>query len=396
VNRRTFYRNLLLAAVAAPSVAMLGEPLTAQAAAQCAQSATPPVPCHRSLIEYQLPPAEETHEIIKMPGSPLALISQQSNSHLVKLWFDPITEQIKGIKAFPLGPTDALLHGLAVSRRYPGKIWATHEGGNRLLLVDPGNGGLTIPPKILRTIDIPDGGKGPHYVEEFGELLWVSLKESNQVLAINHTDPTRYWLYQALPQPIFVARHPFSGEFYASEDVSSKLLRINFATQTTSQIAIPSTHGQRPVGLIAGPAGIWFVLLGTAQQGTGMFGRIDERGGITWFRLTSPEGRNAGLLHIAFDPPGTQSEPHAWLLGSSIISPNVFDLIVRVTFDPTYTQLKSEEIAVLPTQFCKAHRLLPLPHSVLATELTSSTVAQLFTTSDCHWKQPSTTAADPA
>jgi virginiamycin B lyase len=385
VKRRTFYRNLLLAAVAAPSVPVLGEPLIAQAASQTDQSATPPAPCHRSLTEYKLPPAMETHEIIKMPDSPLILISQQSNSHLVKLWLDPMTEQTIGVKAFLLGSTDSMLHGLRVSRWYPGKIWATLEASNKLLLVDPGSSGLAIPPKIIRTIDIPDGGKGPHYVEEYGEFLWVTLKESYHVLAINHTDPTSYSLYQALPHPIFVARHPISDEFYVSEDVSSKLLRINFATQTTSQIAIPPAHGQQPVGLVAGPTGIWFVLLGTAQQGTGTFGRINAQGEITWFRLTLPEGRNAGLLHIAFDPPGTQGEPHAWLLGSSIISPNVFDMIVRVTFDPAYTQLKSEEIAVLPTQLCKAHRLLPLPHSVLATELSTSTVAQLRTMSDCRW-----------
>jgi virginiamycin B lyase len=387
VKRRTFYRNLLLAALAAPSIPMLEEPLTVLAAAQSTQSIPLSGPCQRSLTEYVLPPAEQTHEVIKMPGSPLILISQQSPSQLTKLWLDPTSEQITGIKAFPIGSAEAMLHGLAVSHLYPGKIWATLEAANKLLLIDPGNNGLNVPPRILRTIDIPGGGNGPHYVGEYGEYLWVTLKESYQVLTISITNPTRYRLYQGLPHPIFIARHPISGDFYASEDVSSKLLHINVATQTTSQIPIPPARGQQPVGLVAGPAGIWVVLLGTAQQGTGTFGRINTQGEFTWFRLTSSEGRNAGLLHIAFDTSSTSSEPHAWLLGSSIGSPKVFDLIARVTFDATYTQLKSEEIAVLPTQYSEAHRLLPLPHSILATELASATVAQLRMPA-CSWPQP--------
>lgn len=298
-----------------------------------------------------------------MPNKPLVLVSQMSNSNLVKLRLDPSTEEVTGVRAFQLGPKDAMLHGLTVSTRYPGKIWATHEAGNKLLLVDPGADRFATPPKIVRTIDIPGGGQGPHYVGEYGDLLWVSLKGSDQVLAINHTDPQRYRLYEAGPHPIFVARHPDTGK--------------------------------TPVGLAAGPAGLWVVLLGTTEQGTGTFGRINGNGEITWFTLTSPAGRKAGLLHIAFDPPG-QERRNAWLLGSSIISPNALDLIIRVTFDDTYTQLKSEEVAALPTQLCKAHRLLPLSKSVLVTELTSATVAQLVTDPRCRWHQSTTTEPSPA
>ncbi len=339
------------------------------------------------LTEYALPPAAQTHELVKLPDQPLVLVSQMSNSHLVKLQVDPQTEQITTIRDFPLGPPDAMLHGLALSTRYPGKIWATHEAGNSLLLVDPG-ATVDAPPQIVRTIPIPGAGKGPHYVGEYDNLLWVSLKTSDQVLAIDHTNPDKYWLYQALPHPIFVARHPTTGDFYASQDQANKLLRIRFPNTATSQLAIPSSAGQTPVGLVAGPAGLWVVLLGTAVQGTGTFGRITAQGDIIWFRLNSPEGRNAGLLHIAFDATGG-----AWLLGSSILSPNALDLFVHVTFDPAYTRIQSEEIAALPTQLCKAHRLLALQHSVLATELTSATVAQLQTTAGCHWDRPTTSAS---
>jgi virginiamycin B lyase len=63
------------------------------------------------------------------------------------------------------------------------------------------------------------------------------------------------------------------------------------------------------------------------------------------------------------------------------------DVIIRVDFNETSTEIVDEEAAALPTQLCKAHRLLPLKSSVLATELATSTVTQLF-------KEPG--AANPA
>lgn len=290
----------------------------------------------------------------------------------------------------PLGPSDAMLHGLTPSTHHPGLVWATHEGGNRLLLVDPGTDRLETPPEIVQEIDVPGGGRGPHYVSEYGDLLWVSLKNSNQVLAINHTDPRQYWLYDGQPHPIFVGRHPDTGIFYASQDQASMLLRIDHDTETTTQIEIPARYGTTPVGLAAGPTGLWVVLLGTSEVGTGTFGRIDADGEFTWFQLTSSEVSQAGLLHLAFDPPGVDQPPGVWLLGSSVISPNVQDVIIRVTFDEQYTRILSEAVAVLPTQHCKAHRLLPLNRSLLVTELTSATVAQLITEADTVWDRPTT------
>lgn len=394
MDRRSFHRGLVLTAVTAPFVG-IGSAQSLAMATERNFSTT--VPQRRSLVEYALPRAEQTHEIVRVPDTPLVVVSQMSNSNLVKLWLDPDTEEITELQTFPLGPPDAMLHGLAPSTRYPGLIWATHEAGNRLLLVDPGVDRLDTPPEIVREIDVPGGGRGPHYVGEYGDLLWVSLKSSDQVLAIDHTDPQQYRLYDAQPHPIFVARHQDTGLFYASQDQASSLLRIDPDTQTTTQIAIPAEHGKTPVGLVAGPAGLWVVLLGTPEQGTGTFGRIDSSGEITWFQLTSPEINQAGLLHIAFDPPAGDRRRGAWLLGSSVISPNVQDVLIRVTFDEGYTRILSEGVAVLPTQLCKAHRLLLLNRTLLATELTSATVAQLVTELDSVWDRPTTTQpGDPS
>ncbi|MEU0243288.1 hypothetical protein ABZ192_03025 [Streptomyces sp. NPDC006235] len=221
------------------------------------------------------------------------------------------------------------------------------------------------------------GGKGPHYVGEYGDLLWVSLKGTNEVLAIDHRHPERHWFFEARAQPVFVGRHPVSGEFCASQDKASSPLRIPFPSGRTTQIAIPPERGATPVGVIAGLDALWVALLGTQEGGTGTFGRIDEHGGITWYRLSSPMARAAGLLHLAFDPPKSGRGPGLWLLGSSIVSDRVLDLIVRVELDRSHRRIVSEDAVALPTQLSKAHRLLVTRRSVFATETHSSTLAQL-------------------
>jgi virginiamycin B lyase len=374
MDRRTFGRDLLVAAVSAPVATNWWGRSEAAAAPGRGRHAAP---TRLAVVEYQLPPTGETHEIIQLAGTTLVLVSQMSNSTLVKLQVDRRTERVGGVRAFPIGPPEAMLHGLAPSRRYPGRIWATQEGADRLLLIDPGAGRLDAEPQVVRTIDIPEGGKGPHYVGEYDDQLWVSLKGSDQVLSISHTDPRQYRLYPTKPHPIFVARHPETGDFYVSQDLSSQILRIDPASGNGTQIEVPGDRGTTPVGLVAGPGGVWFVLLGSEHRGTGTFGRIDGRGEISWFRLTSPLGRQAGLLHLAFGS-NVPGEPlSAWLLSSSIVAPTGLDAIIHVKFDDTYTEVQSEDFVALPTQQCKAHRLLPLGASVLATELTSATVAQL-------------------
>ncbi|WP_156077173.1 hypothetical protein [Saccharothrix sp. NRRL B-16314] len=370
MERRAFHRALLLSGVTVPA---LGSGVAIGATANDVPS--------RSVVEYGLPPTKDTHELVKVPGLPLVLVSQMSDARLVKVRLDPDTEEAVAVRAHPLGGPGDMLHGLAVSQRYPGMVWATHEGGNRLLLVDPGGADVDVPPRVVRVIDVPEG-RGPHYVGEYDDRLWVSLKTSNDVLSIDHADPSRYRLYRARENPIFVARHPLSGEFYASQDDASLILRIDPRADRVTQIPV---EGRTPVGLVPGPTGLWVAMLGTKEQGTGTFGRIDARGRITWFRLQSSEVADAGLLHIAFDPPDAGRGPGAWLLGSSIICDDVLDVVVRVAFDADYTRVVGEEVTVLPTQHCKAHRLLPLRRSLLVTELTSSTLARLTTHA---WDRP--------
>ena len=305
----------------------------------------------------------------------MLLVSQNTPSTLVKIALDEASEEIGQSNAFAIDEPDSMLHGLAVSERYPGHIWATLQGANKLLLLDPGEA-VDTPPTIVRTISVPDPGRGPHYIGEYGDVLCVSLKDSSHVLVVDHTNEQDYELYEASPQPIFVAVHPRTGELYVSQDKSSQILRINRETGATSQIPMPAEHGATPVGLVPALGDVWFVLLGPRPAGGSSFGRITGEEEITWFALPPPEGAALGLLHLAFDPPGGE-DPGAWLLSSSIVSKEAVDALIRVTFDPLYTHHESEHVSALPTQPCMAHRVLPLNQTVVATEMMTSTLAQL-------------------
>ncbi|NLU67341.1 hypothetical protein [Streptomyces sp. HNM0574] len=402
MDRRSFHRGaaLTLAVPWASGLTTGAPPASAHGGGKAAPASGEG--CRRELAEYRLPGAEQTHEILRLPGKPYALVTQQGPSRLVKLEIDPRTGKVLDHRGFThLAPENAMLHGLAASRKHPGLVWATTESPEQsaLLLIDPGMNGLDEKPAVKQHVGLPDG-MGPHYVGEFGDEVWATLKGSNQVLRYPLNSP-HYRFYDAKAQPIFVARHPGSGDFYVSQDSSSALLHIDPRTHRTRQIPVPPERGTLPVGLVPGPGpgggALWVVLLGSKETGTGTFGRVGADGDIAWFRLRSPEVREAGLLHVAFDPPESKRGPGLWLLGSSIISSRVLDVIVRVDFDQDYTRPGREEVAVLPTQLCKAHRLLPLPDGVLATELTSSTVATLTVAPHCHWDPPTTPApGEPA
>ncbi|CAG8798101.1 19880_t:CDS:1, partial [Cetraspora pellucida] len=111
--------------------------------------------------------------------------------------------------------------------------------------------------------------------------------------------------------------------------------------------------------------------------GTGTFGFIDQYDNIVYHKLTSPLGKDAALLHLAFDV-ACETNYKLYLLSSSIDNPNALDMVIKVTFDEQWTVIKNEEVTVIPTQQCKAHRLLPTQFNVFATELTSSKLLTLF------------------
>ncbi|KAI8078866.1 uncharacterized protein BX664DRAFT_342910 [Halteromyces radiatus] len=321
-------------------------------------------------LETYLPVAAETHELIIVPTTNMLLISQMSNSVLLKAEMDGAV--VKQLAAFQIDQPTSGLHGLTNSKANPGKVWATLETANKLLLLDPAVTTVAGTPTVVQEIDIPSPGKGPHYVGEYGDDLWVTLRESRHVLRISHKNSTNFDLFQALPVPIFVAQHPVNNMFYNSQDNSNKIMKIDPTTKTTTQIDIPTNEGEKPVGMISGPQGVWFTLLGNTTAGPGTFGRINADDQLQFFHLKRDLGANAALLHLTFgDDPNTNQ---IVLLASSIINPNAIDMMIVVTFDATWSNITYEQYTALPTQKCKAHRILKTGKYYMATELTASTL----------------------
>lgn len=339
---------------------------------------TAPVTAHsKAVAEYPLPAAGQTHEVVAL-GAGVLIVSQQTDSCLVKVMVDEQTGAPKYAARFTIVSPDAGFHGLFASQTNPGCVWGTVQFDNALLLIDPVADDPDAEPRILARIPIPAPGRGPHVVVEYGDELWATCKDSSHVVRINAADPSDYTVFPALRKPIFVAKHPTSGDVYASQDQSSSILRIPGGTGQPVQMPIPAEQGSTPVGLVQGPDGnVWFVLLGGSTGGNGRFGRIDANGSIDWFTLTTRTGSNAGLLHLGFDENPDADNPRVWLLGSSISAMGVLNAVFRVTFTPGWEAIDTQETFTLPTQFCMAHWVLARDNGVFATEMMTSLLAHV-------------------
>ncbi|KAG0200762.1 hypothetical protein BGX28_006278 [Mortierella sp. GBA30] len=340
-----------------------------------------PVPAgnlyRRNVHENQLPFAEQTHEVVKVPNSRIVLISQMSNSVLVRALVNEQGVIIRS-NAFQVGSPTSALHGLALSQKYPGKVWVTLQKDNKLLLIDPWFTPFRQRPVIMKEITVPAPGLGPHYIGEYGNELWVTLQDSSDVLRINYNNPSDYTIYKGIPRPIFVAKFPDRDLFYTGEDNSASIMKIDPKSGQTTQLKIDASAGQTPVGMISGPKGIWFTLLGTKTQGTGTIGHIDADDKIKYHKLQSPLGKDAALLHLAFDV-NAQKNNVLWLLSSSIINDNALDMIIKVTFDSQWETIQSEDVVVMPTQRSKAHRILITSTNVFTTQLSTSKLLSYYT-----------------
>lgn len=340
----------------------------------------------RRLTEYLLPAASATHEFARVPNTNFLLVSQLSNSQLIKIELDPTTEEPIAYHAFPMGKDNhSELHGVWPSTVYPGMMWLTLQADNKLLLVDPGKD-LATPPTIIKTIDIPAPGNGPHCVFEIGNRVWAGLKVASKqtggyyVFSADVTNSTDQKLYPCLNSPVFIKEEPTTGLIYVTQDTDSSIMRINLTTGETAQLPIPPSVGNNAVGMISGYGpmeGVWFTLAGNATGGTGTFGRIGPSGKMEFFQLKHPMlGANAGLLHIA-DASSEAGGPAVWLLSTSLLSNNSPDALIRVTFNSDITSISGEEYVSILTQNAMAHRILPMNATVLVSELHTFTLAQL-------------------
>ncbi|KAJ6013729.1 hypothetical protein N7540_008320 [Penicillium herquei] len=340
----------------------------------------------RRLTEYLMPVALETHEFARVPNTNFVLLTQMSDSELIKIELDSVTEEPMAYHAFPMGKnSSSQLHGVWPSTRYPGKMWLSLQGENKLLLVDPGKN-LTTPPTILRTINIPAPGNGPHCVFEIGNRVWAGLKMASPqtgqyyVFSANVANSSDHTLYECLNSPVFIKEEPTSGLIYVTQDTDSSIMRINVTSGETKQMPIPPSVGNNAVGMISAygdMSGVWFTLAGNATGGTGTFGHIGASGEMEFFTLKHPLlGVNAGLLHIA-DASTVADGPALWLLSTSLLSTNSPDALIRVTFASNMSAIANEEYISMLTQNAMVHRVLPLDSTVLVSELHTFTLAQL-------------------
>lgn len=343
----------------------------------------------RRFTEYQLPAAAETHEFARVPNTDLIVLSQMSNSRLVKIQIDGTTEEPIAHHSFPMGANDrAGLHGIWPSEAEPGLVWISLQSENRIQLIDPGSDSLDEAPTVIRTIDVPAPGNGPHSIVEIDGRVWAGLKNPSAdtgeyfVFSVN-VDGTEPTLYPCLRSPVFIKEDPLTGLIYATQDTESSIMRINVTSGETEQLPIPPSVGNTPVGMttIEGGllAGVWFSLAGNSTGGTGAFGRVvPETGELQFFQLTRPAalGFNAGLLDIA-DASNEAAGPGLWLLSTSLLSSSSGDALIRVGINDAISAITGEEYIALPTQDAWAHRVVVVNSTVMVSELRTYTLAHL-------------------
>ena len=286
----------------------------------------------KSVTEYSLPAARETHEIIAVNDN-LLLISQQTDGSLVKVVLDDNRQPTESSK-WQLTTPFSGLHGLALGNSSSNvTVWATAQFDNVVLQVNPGDNDINSAPTVVSTILIPSPASGPHGILVNNGNLWVTCKDSSHIVRISIADSSDTNVYAVSRRPIFVAVHPTSNDVYASLDLSSKIWHLE-SGGTAEEIDVPPSVGNTPFGLLAGPDGnAWVALLGNSTTGTGTFGRINSDASLDWFTLTSNVGQNAGLIHIAFDT----NSSRFWLLGSSTADASGPNAVFTVTID-TSTQ----------------------------------------------------------
>jgi virginiamycin B lyase len=336
----------------------------------------------KAVTEYPLPVSAQTHEIVS-PSEGLLVISQQPNSALVKMRVAPRTGAPVSAVQHTIDSPYAGLHGLSLSVTHPSHVWATLQFTSELLLLDPVADDLDAPPNIRLRVPLPPEVKGPHVVLEHGPDLWTSCKDSHHVVRVRADDPANVSIYPCGPRPIFVARHPTSGDIYASLDQSSAIFRVMLGRSggQPETIPIPSSAGSTPVGLIAGPDGnVWFVLLGGSSGGTGTFGRIDKDGQITWFQMKTGAAMGAGLIHLGFAPSAAEagSPARIYLLGSSMADRMGLNAVFQVGLSGDYARIEAQQTIAFPSQASMSHRVLVTSHGIYATELGACAVAHLW------------------
>jgi streptogramin lyase len=334
----------------------------------------------KTVVEYPLPAAGQTHEILAVSDK-LLLISQQTDGSLVKVALDTNGRPTGARKWVVTNPWSGL-HGLTLQSTSCGLIvWATVQFDNAILQIDPNGDDINAKPQVKRTIPIPSPASGPHRVLENNGNLWITCKSSSHVVRISINEQDDHQIWAVSERPIFIAIHPTSRDVFSGLDLSSKIWHYKNDGKSGQEIAIPPERGTTPVGLVAGPDdNVWVALLGNSTTGTGTFGRINEDASIDWFTMSSAIGSTASLIHMAFDQEQTG---RLWMLGSSMACASSVNAIFTVDIDDISTggtakpRIARQNSIALPTQRSAAHRVISHKGGLYVTELATSTLAHI-------------------
>lgn len=353
----------------------------------------------KRLTEYPLPAAMMTHELALVNSGKMIVLSQMDDSTLIQLDLDE-TGRPTNAYSYQIGSATSQLHGVTASSSYSGDVWVTLQNDSQLLRLTPGSSAAEAP-TLQAVIDIPKPAMGPHCVSEYGDDLWCSCKNPSDetgdyyVCRINKEDPTNYTLWSVPKSPVFVIKHPVTGDVFASIDTDSKIVRctpsdgayFGQSIQTPDVIDIPPTQGSTVVGMCAGPdENIWFVLLGGSGAGTGTFGRVLSDASLEFVTLGGSLGSTAGLLHLTFAPYTEGENYRVYLLSSDITKDadiNQPNAVFDVTLDTQTLSITSEVSFVFPTQYSWAHRVLYTDYGLYCTQLETSGLVHIQLDIEC-------------
>ena len=178
-----------LLAVALPTVALSANlphavPTSKREAASCSKRGDRPQAIR--ILEHALPTAQQTHEVLYDPQTHSVLVTQMEEGRLVKLGIDKATGELTNPVESTLldvphrdkeGKPFIGLHGLALSKMFPGHAWATLQYVNTIVLIDIAT--LSVKASFPCPQTLADGETsigGPHSVTEKLGHIYVTMK----------------------------------------------------------------------------------------------------------------------------------------------------------------------------------------------------------------------------
>jgi virginiamycin B lyase len=262
------------------------------------------------------------------------LISQKTPGSVVKVGFERGSAGYRD-RRLPLGETGDEPHGLAVSRRHPRLVWVTLEHATRSCCSIHGQSGS---PRA-RTSSVGSSSR-PERTDRATSASTAASSGSpcrppTRCCAWTHANRASTPSTRRRPIRVFIAQHPRNGDFYASIDESSEIVRISPGTGRTRLLDTTASDATRPVarGGSRSPA---------ARRAAPAHSRAWTPKTRSRRTDSPPLVADAALLHLAFGAPRRGRPASIRLLSSSIVDPAALDVVVRAALRPAVARSPRE------------------------------------------------------